>query len=174
LSVIYIRDGQDLLEIGFNDIEKYHGQQAIMAVAVGFRVLQATFKELFDNEPAQREVISILSGHGGPGFRDAFEFVTRAVTRGTYRVDVEYPQAQYDPYRSQSYAFLISTTDGKSVEIALKNNFLPSRFYDFLTKGRDETLTDEDIVEFDKLKRELAERALAMSQEELLSIQRLS
>lgn len=135
MSTIYIKDGKELLEIGFPEVRKYHGNIALMAVAVGFRSLQAAFKELYGEDAPQRKEISILSGHGGPGFRDAFEFVTRAVTRGAYTVDVNYPQAQHDPHRAQGYAYVISSTDGKSVEVSLRDGFLPLAFYDYLKKG---------------------------------------
>ncbi|HEY2495294.1 MAG TPA: FmdE family protein [Paenibacillus sp.] len=173
MSVIHIRDRQDILEIGFSDICKYHGGIALMAVAVGYRSLQAAFKELFDDEIPERGAISICSGHGGPGFRDAFEFVTRAVTRGAYQVDTAYPAGQYDPYRPQAYAFLITSETGASVEIVLNENFLPMTFYDYLKKGREETMTQEDVATFDKLKRVLAEQALSTPLGELFTTRRI-
>ncbi|OXM84996.1 hypothetical protein [Paenibacillus rigui] len=174
MSVIYVLDDTDRLEIGFEDIRKYHGGLALMAVAVGFRSLQAAFAELFGSEAPQRKAISIVSGHAGPGFRDAFEYVTRAVTRGAYEVKVDYPAAQYDPHRAQSYAFVISSADGSSVEVALKDNFLPMKFYDFLAKGRAGTMTEEEKEEFRDLKWSLSKKAQALPQEELLSVKRIS
>ncbi|TNJ63213.1 hypothetical protein FE784_26470 [Paenibacillus hemerocallicola] len=174
MSVIRIKDGKELLEIGFPDIRKYHGSLALMAVAVGFRSLQAAFLELYgDQAVPERKAISILSGHAGPGFRDAFEFVTRTVTRGAYRVDTDYPQAQYDPHRAQSYAFVISTEDGSAVEVVLKEHFLPGEFYDYLKKGREKTMTEADTETFGGLKLALAERALALPLDELLYIRRV-
>jgi hypothetical protein len=177
MSKIYIRDGrkgEDLKEISFQDVEKYHCGLALMAIAVGFRFLQAGLQELFANNPPERKEISVLSGHGGPGFRDAIEYVTRAVTRGTYKVDTEYPKAQYDPHRAQSYTYVISSTNGSAVEVSLKEGFLPLKFYDYLAMGRAGTMTEQDEVELDKLKKVLCDRALELSQDELLSVKRLS
>lgn len=174
MSVIRVRDGRELLEIGFEDLLKYHGSVALMALAVGFRVQQAAFGELFGTEPPERRTLSVLSGHAGPGFRDAFEFITRAVTRGAYRVDTEYPQGQYDPYRAQGYAFVVTAEDGSAAEVVLKPDFLPTVFYDYLRKGRERTLTAEDVEAFDLLKRTLAEKALRLSQQELLTVRRVS
>ncbi|OAB36006.1 hypothetical protein [Paenibacillus glacialis] len=173
MSVIHIRDRQDMLEISFEDICKYHGGVALMAVAVGFRSLQVAFEELFGNEIPERKSISIFSGHGGPGFRDAFEYVTRAVTRGAYHVDTAYPVGQYDPFRPQSYAFVISSEAGASVEITLNDHFLPMAFYEYLKKGREETMTEADINIFKVLKQSLAEEALATPLEELFTIRRI-
>jgi hypothetical protein len=174
---IQIRDGrkgEHLKKIRFEDVEKYHCGQYLMAIAVGFRSMQAGIQELCGSEPPQRNDISILSGHGGPGFRDAIEYVTRAATRGALTVDVNYPVAQHDPYRAQSYAFVISHTNGSAVEVSLKEGFLPLEFYELLDKGRAGTRTEEDEERLDQLKRELCDRALAMSQEELLRVARIS
>ncbi|MCY9516383.1 hypothetical protein [Paenibacillus apiarius] len=173
MSVIRIMDNKDVIEISFEDIKKYHGGLALMAIAVAFRVQQAAIHELFGSEPPQRNMLSILSGHAGPGFRDAFEFVTRAVTRGVYKVDVHYPAAQYDPHRAQSYAFVLSAGEGAAVEVVLKDNFLPLEFYDYLAKGRNKAMTTQDVEQFDKLKLELSQQALALPQEELLTVKRL-
>jgi hypothetical protein len=175
MSTIYIRDGKELLEIDFTEVRKYHGNLALMAVAVGFRALQAAFQELYgDDDAPQRKEISILSGHGGPGFRDAFEFVTRAVTRGAYTVDVNYPQSQYDPHRAQGYVYVISSTDGRSVEVSLKDGFLPLAFYDYLKKGREGMMTEEDVEVFTELKASLSKHALTLPQDELLAVKRIS
>lgn len=174
MSVIYIREHKEVLEISVQDVRKYHGSMALMAIGVGFRVLQAGLKELFGDEIPERKEILILSGHAGPGFRDVFEFVTRAVTRGVYQVDVEYPVSQFDPYRSQSYAYVISTTDGKSVEVSLRDGFLPPAFYEFLKKGRENTMTEQDEKDVEQLKVELFERALQLPQDELLAVKRIS
>lgn len=174
MSAIYIRDRDEMLEIEFRDIRKYHGSAALMAISVGFRCVQAALRELFGDQAPERQSISVLSGHAGPGFRDAFEFVTRAVTRGAYRVDVNYPAAQYDPHRPQSYAFVVSDTDGRSVEVALREHFLPGEFYDLLKKGRDRTMSEQDAAELRKLMAALSEQALTLPEEQLLSVRRIS
>jgi hypothetical protein len=174
MSFICIRDRKEVLELSIEDVKKYHGSLALMAIGVGFRVMQAAFKELFGDEIPERKEISILSGHAGPGFRDVFEFVTRAVTREAYRVDINYPVSQFDPYRAQSYAYVISTTDGKSVEVSLRDNFLPHSFYDFLKKGRDNSMTEQGHQDIEQLKLDLFERAMQLPQDELLSVKRIS
>ena len=174
MSTIYIRDRKEVLEIHVEDVKKYHGSLALMAVGVGFRALQAGFRELFGDDIPERKDISIVSGHAGPGFRDVFEFVTRAVTRGAYQVDVHYPVSQFDPHRPQSYAFVISTADGKAVEVSLRDGFLPQVFYDLLKKGRENTLTEQEHEQLDQLKLDLFERAMQLPQDELLAVKRIA
>ncbi|WP_312108990.1 hypothetical protein [Brevibacillus reuszeri] len=174
MSVIYIKDRNHVLELGFQDVTKYHGNLALMAVAVGFRSLQAAFAELFGEEAPDRKEISILSGHAGPGFRDVFEYVTRTVTRQVYQVDVNYPVSQFDPYRAQSYAFVITAADGRAVEVSLRDDFLPAAFYDYLKKGREQSMTEQDEQDFDQLKLALSKRAMELSQSKLLQVKRIS
>ena len=174
MSVIKIYDRNDLLEINFEDIKKYHGIAAYMAIGVGFRVLQTAFEELYGDEIPNRKDISILSGHGGPGFRDVFEFVTRAKTRGVYTVDTTYPKGQYDPYRPMSYSYVITREDtGAAVEVTLKESFLPPIFYDYLKKGREESFTPEEYEDNEKLKKELCYKALDMKKDELFEVNRI-
>lgn len=173
MTGIQIYDHGELLEIGFQDIRKFHGIRAYMAIGVAYRIMEAAFDELYGKEVPDRRDISILSGHGGPGFRDAFEFVTRADTRNEYNVDVNYPQAQYDPYRPTSYAFVFKRQTGEQVEVSLQEDFLPPVFYEYLKKGREDSFTPEEYEACEKLKKELCMRALKMPLDSLLKVRRV-
>src|SRR5690606_6393130 len=90
----------------------------------------------------ERADLKVLSGHAGPGIRDAWEYVTRAVTRGAYTVDPNYPAGQYDPNRPHGYAWVVTdTASGASVEIEMVRQFLPEIFFGYLKKGREKTMT---------------------------------
>lgn len=173
MRTIKIYDRQDLIEVSFNDIKKYHGYAAYMALGVGFRVVEAAFEALYGGEIPNRNDISILSGHGGPGFRDVFEFVTRAKTRGVYTVDPNYPKAQYDPHRATGYAYVFTKENGESVEVLLKENFLPPIFYDYLKKGREDAFTPEEYEHNEQLKQQLGNQAYEMPIDDLLIVNRL-
>lgn len=170
MTLIKIEDNGELLEIGFSDIRKFHGTRAYMAIGVAYRMAEAAFEALYGEEVPCREDITILAGHGGPGFRDTFEFITRADTRGAYTVDTSYPTAQYDPYRLTSYAFVFTRQSGEEVEVSLKPGFLPKVFYEFLKKGRDHTFTPEEYEEFEVMKKELCMRALELPLDELVEV----
>ncbi|NOU67898.1 hypothetical protein GC096_28125 [Paenibacillus sp. LMG 31461] len=174
MSFIQVKDRGEVLTLQFSELRNYHGRLALMAIGVGFRVVQAALKELYGEEAPERSSLTVRSGHAGPGFRDAFEYTTRAVTRGAYIIDVEYPVAQYDPHRAQSYAYVISDSQGASVEVALKADFLPAVFYEYLKKGREGTMTEEDTQANEQLKASLCEKALSLPQSELLEVKRLS
>lgn len=84
---IFVYDTGTLLKIGFEDCIKYHGRSSIGGLALGFRLLQLAFADLAVGEHPDRKEISVSTSFGGPGFRDAIEMVTRALTRGVYIVD---------------------------------------------------------------------------------------
>ena len=58
MRTIKIYDRTDLLEISFDDIKKFHGYGAYMAIGVAFRVLETAFEELNGEEIPNREDIS--------------------------------------------------------------------------------------------------------------------
>lgn len=125
MQAIAIKDRQDIIEIGFDDVVKYHGYGSVTGAAVAFKALQAAFTELFPDEPAPREKLSIVSGHPGAGVRDAVEMATRTVTRGTYTVNTALPQARWNPYRKISFSFVVTVADGRQAEVALREGVLP-------------------------------------------------
>ena len=170
MKKLQIYDREDLLEIEFQDIRKFHGTRANMAIGVAYRMAEAAFEALYGEDVPERSDISILAGHSGPGFRDAFEFITRAASRGEYEVDTAYPMAQYDPYRSTSYAFVFTRKSGEEVEVSLKKEFLPPVFYEFLKKGREEVFTPEECEAFEEMKAQLCMRALALPIDELIEV----
>lgn len=167
---IKIKDYGYELEIEFEDIRKLHGIRAYMAIGVGYRIMEAAIRELGDGELISREDIQVISGHGGPGFRDAIEFVTRALTRGQYTVDPTYPAAQYDPHRPTGYVYIFTLKGAKTVQITLNESFLPPIFYDYLLKGRENSFTAAEYDDNERLKKELCFKALEMKESDLITI----
>src|SRR4051812_8155600 len=99
---------EDPVEIGFETVAAYHGQAALAMLAVTFRALQSALERLSPGAPPKRSEITVVSGHPGPGVRDAFECVTRAVTRGVYPIDRSLPDARLEPTADISYSFRIT------------------------------------------------------------------
>lgn len=170
---IKVYDHGYLVEVEFEDIRKLHGIRAYMAIGVGYRIVQAAMRELGGDSIVSREDIQVISGHGGPGFRDAIEFVTRAKTRGEYTVDPTYPEAQYDPHRPTGYVYIFTNKHEETVQVTLNEDFLPPIFYDYLLKGRDESFTPEEYDHNEELKKELCFKALEMEEADLITIKRI-
>ena len=75
---VIVRDNDDIIEITYDDILKYHGRQMIGGAALAFKIMLMTFPKLSD-EISQRGNFSFYSGIGqnGRGIIDATEMVMR-------------------------------------------------------------------------------------------------
>ncbi len=147
---------EEAIEIGFPAVAAYHGQSALAMLAITFQGLRGAFEILSPSVPPPRAEIAIVSGHPGPGVRDAFEFVTRASTRGAYVVDRTLPKSRLNPRADISYSFRLSLR-GRTVEAALRASVLPDRFFELFGLATDDAVA---AVELSDLKRAIAARAL--------------
>ena len=71
----------------FEDMLRYHGPGSPGGVAHAYKVLERALPLLAPDAPAERREIIVRTAFGGPGARDGFELVTRAVTEGRFTVD---------------------------------------------------------------------------------------
>src|ERR1700761_101689 len=71
----------------FDDMLRYHGTHPPAGVAVAFKVMKRAFAILSPDTVPQRRSIKVRTAFRGPGARDGFEAVTRAVSDGHYLVD---------------------------------------------------------------------------------------
>lgn len=161
-TVARIAEAEGLIEIPFCTVETYHGHGALTMLALTYQGLCGAMAQLgADSRPIMRSELSVLSGHPGPGVRDAFECVTRAVTRKAYQVDQALPWARYNQGGTQSYSFILSR-QGRAVRAVLREGVLPPRFFDLLASQR-----AQDAQEFQQLRRTLAGEALAQAPQAL-------
>lgn len=154
--VVQVMGEEEVIAVTFPQLAAYHGQGALAMLALTFQALNGMLALL----PAipRRDEIAVLSGHPGPGVRDAFEFVTRAVTRGAYTVDRTLPAARFNPHGEMSYSFRL-TVAGLMVSAELRDGILPPRFFALFRGG--------DPAELGALKRQIAAEALAATPDRL-------
>jgi hypothetical protein len=86
---LLVRDGRDVLAIGFDDVVKYHGRATMGALAVAYRVMHVAFAALSPGAPVERRAVSVLTAFPVDGAADAFEMVTRCRSDGRYQVDTK-------------------------------------------------------------------------------------
>ncbi len=140
----------------FADLMKYHGPGSPGGVAQAFKVLERALPLLDPDAPCERREIVVETAFGGPGARDAFEMVTRAVTGDRYRILGELAR----PERGRAlerFVFRL-TYRGRTVTLTLREGFVSDEFID-LARTEQRTATQE--ARLDLLKRELAERTMA-------------
>lgn len=108
MVTLAVLDDNRPVAFGFDDMVRYHGRASIGGLALGFKVLERGLALLADG-PLDRRSIVVETAFDGPGTRDAFELVTRAVTGHRYRVvpDLAGPGALEAP--QGHFVFRLST-----------------------------------------------------------------
>ena len=144
---------------------RYHGPGSPGGVAHAFKVLELALPLLDPDGPCERREIAVETAFGGPGARDAFELVTRAVTGGRYRVDDSLAR----PERGRTlerFVFRLTYREG-GVTLVLRDGFVTDEFIDL---ARTHERTDRQESRLDELKREMAERVLARPANEVYDL----
>jgi len=151
-----------LLEISFEDCIKYHGRSSIGGLALGFRLLQLAFADLVTGAHPDRRAISVTTSFGGPGFRDAVEMVTRAVTRGVYVVDALRATKTAPESPAGPLWFEVRIGDGVA-RYEVVQGAVGEEFVRLGRKSRAGTLTDEEAPLWIEQKERLAKALMASS-----------
>jgi hypothetical protein len=145
-----------VIAFSFDDMLRYHGGGSPGGVAHAFKVLERALPLLDPDGPCERREIFVDTAFGGPGARDAFELVTRAVTGDRLRIDESLAQ----PERGRTlerFVFRLHYRD-RSVTLALREGFVTEEFIDLArTQGR----SAEQERRLDTLKLEMADRVMA-------------
>jgi hypothetical protein len=155
MTHIEVSERGQTIAYSFEDMMKYHGPGSPGGVAQAFKVMERAFPLLSPDGPPPRREISIRTSFGGPGARDGFEAVTRAVTGDRYTVDPALARPELGRERER---FVFELTCGeRSVTLLLREGMVVPEFIDLVrTDGRDE----EQKARLEVLKAELAERVM--------------
>jgi hypothetical protein len=144
------------LAFSYADMMRYHGPGSPGGVAHAVKVLERALPLLDPDRLCERREIVVDTAFGGPGARDAFELVTRAVTGDRFYVD----DALARPERGRTlerFVFRLRYRGGDATLI-LREGFVTEEFIDLArTDGR----TRDQERRLDRLKREMAARVLA-------------
>jgi hypothetical protein len=164
-ETILVEERGHLLEFSYTDMLCYAGPSSPAGVASAFKVMQRAFGVLSPNQPPQRRSVVIRTPFQGPGARDGFEAVTRAVTDGRYIVD----SALARPDRGrllQSFVFQISIA-GRTATLLLRPGFVTAEFIDLAGKAERDHAEEAHL---DQLKAELAQRILVATAEDVYEL----
>jgi hypothetical protein len=154
-SVEVLEKGR-VLEFSFADLLLYHGPGSPGGVAHAFKVMERAFAVLAgDGGPLERREIMVSTAFGGPGARDGFEMVTRAVSGDRYLIDM----ALARPERGRALERFVFRVDyrERSVTLAIRDGFVTD---EFIGLARKERSPEEDAL-LDRLKLEMAERVMS-------------
>ena len=164
-ETILVEERGQLLEFSYTDMLCYAGPYSPAGVANAFKVMQRAFAALSPNQPPQRRSIVIRTAFRGPGARDGFEAVTRAVTDGRYTVDLAL--ARPDRGRLlQSFVFQVIIA-GRTATLLLRKGFVSAEFINLAGKS-DRSQAEE--ARLDQLKADLAQQILAAPAEDVYDV----
>jgi hypothetical protein len=142
----------------FDDMMRYHGPHSPAGVAMAFKVMQRAFAVLCPDEAPDRRTITVRTAFRGPGARDGFEAVTRAVSDDRYVVDRTLVRADRGRLL-EDFVFVVDV-GGRTVTLLLREGFVTDEFVDL---ARTANRSDEQEARLDRLKAQLAQRVMAAS-----------
>jgi hypothetical protein len=140
----------------FDDMMRYHGVDSPAGVATAFKVMQRAFATLSPDQPPERRSVSVRTAFRGPGARDGFEAVTRAVSEDRYTVDRSLVRADLGRLR-EDFVFEVGIAD-RTATLLLRDGFVTAEFIDL---ARAENRSDEQEQRLDELKARLAQRVMS-------------
>jgi hypothetical protein len=155
-STLTVLDGRRRIDFSFEDMMKYHGPGSPGGVAHAFKVMERAFELLDPDGPPQRRDITLRTAFGGPGARDGFELVTRAVTQDRFAVDPALARPERGRTRER-FVFEVGCGD-RSVTLLLREGYVSEEFIDL---ARKQDRTEEEEARLDLLKQQMADRVMA-------------
>ena len=150
-AVLEVVDRGRRIAFTFDDLMRYHGPGSPAGVAHGFKVLERGLPLLDPAGPVERREVVVTTAFGGPGARDAFEAVTRAVTECRYTID----PAVARPERGRTlerFVFRLAYR-GIAVTLTVRAGYVPDELIDL---ARREHRTAVEERRLDAVKRETA------------------
>src|SRR3954453_11797015 len=110
----------------FDDMMRYHRPHSPAGVAMAFKVLQRAFAFLSPDGPPERRSMKVRTAFRGPGVRDGFEAVTRAVSDGRYVVDRSLVRTDRGRLL-EDFVFVVDL-GGPAVTVLLREGFVTDEF----------------------------------------------
>jgi hypothetical protein len=144
------------LAFSFADLMRYHGPGSPGGVAHAYKVLERALPLLAPDGVPERREVEVRTAFGGPGARDAFELVLRAVTGERYTVDLAL--ARPDRGRAAERFVFVLRHREREVTLAVRDGFVTDEFVDL---ARAAQRTSEQEMRLTALKAEMAERVMA-------------
>lgn len=163
---IVVFDSGAEVSFSFDEMLSYHGGGSPGGVAHAFKVLERTLPLLDTSSRVERRSIVIETAFAGPGARDAFELVTRAVTEQRFILDPGLVRPQLGQSRER---FVFRVRSGAhAVTVALRPGFVTDEFIE-LTRRQDRTAPEERRLT--AMKAEMAARVMGASADAVYEVE---
>ena len=119
-------------------------------------MLERALPLLAPGGPPERRGLAVRTAFGGPGARDGFELVTRAVTDGRYTLDPGLARPERG-FATERFVFVLTHGDA-AVTLAVRDGFVPEAL---IALARREPRSPDEERELDRLKLEMCRRVMA-------------
>lgn len=155
---IFVLEAGRVISCSFEDMMRYHGGGSPGGVAHAFKVMERALPLLDPGGGVERREVMIETAFGGPGARDAFELVTRAVTGGRFNLDPALMRPALGRAR-EHFVFRLRRRD-RAVTLILRPGFVTDEFVE---------LTSRDILSADQehdlaaMKSDMAVRVMSVA-----------
>lgn len=166
-DALTVQERGQSLTFTFDDMMRFHGGHSPAGVAMAFKVMQRAFVVLSPDAAPERRSISVHTAFRGPGARDGFEAVTRAVSDGRYIVDRSLVRPDLGRLR-EDFVFAVRIRD-RTATLLLRDGFVTDEFIDL---ARAQNRTAEQDRRLDELKSQLAQRIMAASADDIFCVAR--
>ena len=161
-DTLLVLDHGHPIAFSFADVMKYHGPRSPGGVAHAFKVLQRALPLLEPDGAPERREIAVHTAFAGPGARDAFECVLRAVTEDRYVVDASLQRTDLASTRAR-FVFRLAYRD-RLATLTLREGFVTEEFLELA--GQDGR-TPEQEAHLTQLKQEMADRVMSASADDV-------
>ncbi len=161
MSAIRVLDRGQVLSFSFEDMLRYHGPGSPGGVAHAFKVMERAFGLLDPDGLLERREITVATAFGGPGARDGFELVTRAVTEDRYLLDPELARPERG-VTLERFVFRVGYR-GREVTLAVREGYVPD---ELIALARKQRSTAEE-QRLDVVKAEMAELVMSSAAAEV-------
>ncbi|MGQ0743726.1 MAG: hypothetical protein ACT4OS_05220 [Acidimicrobiales bacterium] len=142
---VVVADGGAELSFEFADLVAYSGPGSLGGVALAFMALACGLPTLgIDGRAADRRTLAVDTAFDGPGARDGFELVTRAVTGGRYRVTPELAGPDAPEAPQGHFVFALRSPDA-GVELVLRPGMVSAEFVAMVCRS-DRSIQDETLL----------------------------
>jgi hypothetical protein len=152
---VVLDNGREV-SFSFEEMLDYHGGSSPGGVAHAFKVLERSLPLLGTAGQVERHAIVIETAFGGPGARDAFELVTRAVSEERFIVNPSLIRPEHGRARER-FVFRLRYGE-RSVTLTLREGFVTGEFIDLT---RQETRAPDEEQRLTAMKAEMAARVMA-------------
>lgn len=155
-QTIKIADHGEIQVLSYAGLLDYHNGDAFWGLSVAFRALQLA-ASLFSGETLwDRKDLFIVSGHPGPGVRDAIDYVTHCISRNRFRLAEE---IKHEEKCTGTMKFEWRIDDGIHAQVInLRDDFVPNEFYELLDRLNTDQERLEDKKYCDAFKASLADK----------------